>query len=469
ILVGESVVAGIGAREEVIVALREPRAKISFSFNFEELCPSVEMQLTSIAVRNIPYSTTLLAPHTPTLAEIDKSGISLTQEQLGSSPLNSQHSLYLFENLQGTIGTNSNPKEKEPIGKKHLCSYIEVEFNYRSNTLEGSVIYRYYPGSDRFNNFDIERGKEYKLTLKFSGTAIGNPSWHCNIEDLQERYYTITAESEPIWAALIFGEGLHSYGEMPRLTALPIGGIYHLAEWIPPLEPTTKNQHYIARFVEPGTQTEGLFLSPPIVDLLVGEHFTPTVTLKPPNFNSGALIWSSSNPSIASINAQTGEILAIAKGAIRVVVKSTLGNSSDSLLCRVYEPLKIDLHIGQNWEYSSDNTPLKATLFILIRANLTPPSNLQIIEEIYNMVAVKVSYRYWRDGTQFDGERTLRLSKVDNNDIYWFSSNGVSIIDVSGRVDEQYIDEVFNSLELEIEPKVVDIGWRRVYWGDITP
>lgn len=108
---------------------------------------------------------------------------------------NHKYTLYIPENLQGTI--NANPWEynnKTPAtlrenGKiESHCTYIEVTVNYITNYgVLGDVIYRFYPGKDNYASLDIVRNYEndIKLVIKHKD-RIAKDHWKINKSKLYD-------------------------------------------------------------------------------------------------------------------------------------------------------------------------------------------------------------------------------------------------------------------------------------------
>lgn len=117
--------------------------------------------------------------------------------------------LFLYENKQG-IGTQvSHQSMKRPLGvasgntgatdaekqqimnaiasynENGVCSYIEITGTYTkyaddmSIAARGPVVWRFFLGADATEDFNVERNKNYRLTLTLTGSGIGeaNTSW----------------------------------------------------------------------------------------------------------------------------------------------------------------------------------------------------------------------------------------------------------------------------------------------------
>lgn len=111
------------------------------------------------------------------------------KEEAHSSEHADSHSLYFFENIQGT-GEYKGQKDEDGDGipdysgdpawdkdKKKYGTYIEVDAFHISGDEVGSVKYRFMLGQDTDRDFNAARNYHYKITLGFKGTA-DNPDWH---------------------------------------------------------------------------------------------------------------------------------------------------------------------------------------------------------------------------------------------------------------------------------------------------
>ena len=87
-------------------------------------------------------------------------------------------SFYIPENMQGTLlpgNTDSREKTRDRLLAEHLSAvepyltYIEFSghLDPSAGGYGGDVTYRFYLGSDNCSNFDLERGREYQISLSF--------------------------------------------------------------------------------------------------------------------------------------------------------------------------------------------------------------------------------------------------------------------------------------------------------------
>ncbi len=162
--------------------------KVTTTFSYA-LNPGVSITPTKITLCQVPNSCNYFASNTPASnTQILARGDSLYS---GGSRITSQsHStavpLYLYENLQGNNGSNTQQSQKTPAtGKSGFCSYIEVTANYSSPTQSGPIIYRYYLGTNTLTNFDVARNTWHQVSITFNGNGgITENSWRVNVTGL---------------------------------------------------------------------------------------------------------------------------------------------------------------------------------------------------------------------------------------------------------------------------------------------
>ena len=114
---------------------------------------------------------------------------------------------YVPENLQGTLlpgNTDSRQKTKDRLLAENLSAVVPyltyVEFaghlNSAAGGYGGDVTYRFYVGNDNCSNFDLERGREYDITLTFRVGSIFDPDWKVVLDNWSdERLFRLTADA----------------------------------------------------------------------------------------------------------------------------------------------------------------------------------------------------------------------------------------------------------------------------------
>ena len=116
-------------------------------------------------------------------------------------------SFYVPENMQGTLlpgNTDSRQKTQDRLLAGNLSAvapYLTyVEFAGRLNPAAGGyggdVTYRFYVGRDNCSNFDLERGREYEISLTFRVGSIFDPDWKVTPDNWSdERLFRLTADA----------------------------------------------------------------------------------------------------------------------------------------------------------------------------------------------------------------------------------------------------------------------------------
>lgn len=116
-------------------------------------------------------------------------------------------SFYVPENMQGTLlpgNTDSREKTRERLLAENMSAVVPyltyVEFAGRLNPAAGGyggdVTYRFYIGRDNCSNFDLERGREYNISLTFRVSSIFDPDWKVGIDNWSdERLFRLTADA----------------------------------------------------------------------------------------------------------------------------------------------------------------------------------------------------------------------------------------------------------------------------------
>ena len=116
-------------------------------------------------------------------------------------------SFYVPENMQGTLlpgNTDSRQKTRDRLLAENLSAVVPyltyVEFAGRLNPAAGGyggdVTYRFYVGNDNCSNFDLERGREYAVSLTFRVGSIFDPDWKVERDNWSDgRMFRLTADA----------------------------------------------------------------------------------------------------------------------------------------------------------------------------------------------------------------------------------------------------------------------------------
>lgn len=90
--------------------------------------------------------------------------------------------LYIPENMQGTAGAISASKEKIPANlpspMKDRASYVEILADVILKSGDaGTITYRFYPGANAVDDFNIERGMQYNVSFVPSANIYNTDTW----------------------------------------------------------------------------------------------------------------------------------------------------------------------------------------------------------------------------------------------------------------------------------------------------
>lgn len=102
----------------------------------------------------------------------------------GHDGLSGEISLFMLENMQGKFSEDGLSSEKDKVfddddARKLLCTYIEMELEYHSDSLfctDRPLIYRFCLG-DGLNSLDVERNCHYHVTICPDGDGISEDIW----------------------------------------------------------------------------------------------------------------------------------------------------------------------------------------------------------------------------------------------------------------------------------------------------
>lgn len=356
VFTGEVTHSFSSSSKNIIVPLTQMLSKITYVFDKTNLDPGVNIIITKIQLMNTPTECNYLSPNMPYSSRIECIGDALEGSSL--EPLNHDSAipLYMFENMQGTIGSSSNPQTKHPGLKEDVCTYVEITADYSSPDKIGTIKYKNFLGSNTTNNYDIARGNHYQETIQFNGTSINEISWRVDITNLHDK---------------------------PPTT-------------IPVTEITLDYSN---------------------LKLINGNQHQLQATIYPLNATNPDYTWYSSNPSIVSVNLTTGLLTASHYGEATVTVKSCDGAYEATCVVNVYDP--IDLYVGQalTTQYFHDTGLIESCEVILfLRANIDRPSNMSIIQALEPFISINITYSYRVKGTTYNSSGNLTLDYIQNCD-----------------------------------------------------
>ena len=100
----------------------------------------------------------------------------------------------------------------------------------------------------------------------------------------------------------------------------------------------------------------------PDTEIFVGDKITLTVTIKPENVTNPSIVWESEDTDIATINKDTGELIAISPGEVNI--SATCGNIKDTAIITVnpIKPSAISINVQDIILIVGQKETLKATI-----------------------------------------------------------------------------------------------------------
>ena len=115
-------------------------------------------------------------------------------------------SFYVPENMQGTLlpgNTDSRLKTRDQLIARNLSAvepcltYVEFcgRLDPAAGGYGGDVTYRFYLGGDNCSNFDLQRGREYKVSLSFKVGSIFDSDWRVEPVLTDSRTFALTADA----------------------------------------------------------------------------------------------------------------------------------------------------------------------------------------------------------------------------------------------------------------------------------
>lgn len=265
---------------------------------------------------------------------------------------------YLPENCQGDLleGNTDPSTHLPPTSHENLCTYIEFTVNYRSRThCDEHLIYRYYLHDGRFlDNFDLQRNTLYTCHTRFYGDGLNETSWRIETSSMQDRVTGITV-SPSSYTLTRIGQVIPLQAHVqPASAANPAVSWSSSNEQVATVSPqgvvTAKGNGscIITATSTDGTRIQGtsqiqvntyvpptsITISPRIGNVLANGSLQFSAKILPPEASSSGVVWSSSNPKIATIN-QNGLAIGRALGSCKIIARTQSGNCADSVTLEV--------------------------------------------------------------------------------------------------------------------------------------
>lgn len=214
----------IGADGTVHLTFDRLMAKISIRMDRSRLSDGVEMYVKSSRICNCPKVTTVFVPNKVTGSDKCHSS-GFYRNDLETSVLNisgrdgksGEISLYMMENMQG---------EEEP--DPNVCSYIEMELDYMSDTKYSvePLKYRFYLGDGK-GRHDVERNTRYRILICPEDDGLPDDGWRVDKEGLRDNVPVTFASYPSDYIRGNIGDKIHIWCEFtPEDTPFDVGEEY---------------------------------------------------------------------------------------------------------------------------------------------------------------------------------------------------------------------------------------------------
>lgn len=162
----------------IVAPLQRAFAKINIIWNqSEESKAKGTVEITKVEAANLPTEMAFYSRGGGALSTTYPSSVSQILKEIGTGKLevNTTRTFYMAENLRGmgtgTTFAEKNQREKGPNGSLEKCTYILLSGTYTYADAEApiGVQYKIYLGGNLKNDYNIQRGNLYTLTVSISG------------------------------------------------------------------------------------------------------------------------------------------------------------------------------------------------------------------------------------------------------------------------------------------------------------
>jgi uncharacterized protein YjdB len=307
------------------------------------LDPSVtKFDIKQVRVRNLNTKVKLFSPSKAgSASDILDIGGSREGEDL-SGIYTSGVDFYIPENMQGDLLPSNTDQRTHipPEEKKGLCTYIEFTVDYRSSTqYDESLVYRYYLHDGRYlDNFDLVRNTMYTCRTTFTGSGINEVTWRIDPSSMKKLVTGITVSPAS-----------HTFTELGATkkfiaTIEPVDAENNTVTWcsssptVASVDPSTgivtavsDGQCTITATANDGTGVSGsasvtvdsyvfpssITVSPASAEIFPKETIQLTATVLPANANNKGVVWSTSDPYVATVSS-SGLVTGVNAGTVTI-------------------------------------------------------------------------------------------------------------------------------------------------------
>ena len=193
---------------ELVLRLERLMSKVSIRVDRSELDYGIEMKVRHVIIGNCPADAMVFqesrAENTTDCFDVgferdDTSPLNMT----GTDGISEELSLYMLENMQGSFSTDGPFSESEKVfndedARKGICSYIEMQLEYQSDSLfctEKPLIYRFYIG-EGLNDLNVERNSHYHITICPEGDGLSEDIWRIEKKGLHSYVQKILLDKD---------------------------------------------------------------------------------------------------------------------------------------------------------------------------------------------------------------------------------------------------------------------------------
>lgn len=152
------------------IGMQRLYGNVRLKCDFSKVNSTVSLNVEKVRIANVPKGTALFSGNMANEASDVTDGAVLEGE--GLERLKTEGAdFYMFENLQGYIGDADANKSKALMltpQQQQVCSYIELECSYLSPERRGTIVYRFYLGTDH-TDCNVYRNATQTITVKFKG------------------------------------------------------------------------------------------------------------------------------------------------------------------------------------------------------------------------------------------------------------------------------------------------------------
>jgi hypothetical protein len=189
-----------GEADALTIHFKRLMAKISLRMDRSHLSDGVTMNVLAARICNCPKMVKICGPSSVTSPDqCFASGFNRSEFETiplnvsGPDMVSGTVDLYMLENMQGNISPEILKDEEKVFSsndpRSRICSYIEVELEYMSQSKYSAyknLIYRFYLGENR-NNLDVERNCHYTITISPEDDGLSGDGWRVDKTGIIDR------------------------------------------------------------------------------------------------------------------------------------------------------------------------------------------------------------------------------------------------------------------------------------------